>query len=634
MVGIIEPIEETEDKKKIRELTQEKEWILSNIPSLAQYISLFPHNVILGKFDTFGTIFKEGSVNFGWSFRSTSHLDDNAYAETIEAAAISLAPGGVFLDDGKRESWTRFERISPLKTLQTKLGREYKIKVICTSQKANAVLIERGIVRDDGILVFFSDQYGNEILSEGANLINPGWLELEMPILSTRNRIISKIRDIIVPKSPNGLKSRMDFKDVHPVIENEISMAFNGVDFIDTDLISISDKIAEEVIEVLCNDSEITIKEKLKARAVPVGGDEAAIQTFPLNVAYGRTSYPVINDQRNIPVSLLPRNFEAPTLENLSHKVGDLFNSLNKLRKWIGTQPIEIVEFDDCFTNSLLEKTLHQILFENCFIHKVDFEELVKVRNISLYDRNFPDLCESNSPLLILGGSEANASEEAGECFSDNVCNPLLRHIQEGVLKRILAICFGSQAMLQAYGKIKEIPIITVPGALQFGAFPAVFSGTQTNILQELSDGIYSVGMTRGWYSDTLGKRPSDLIPIAYEADVQNGRLMPALNLPPLGFSIFNGEIIAIQFHPELPLSGEDAIDKPVEWMYRNERLLKRKYDLPLTENGRIDFESYFKPLGREKKGIAPWIKRDIGPVFLLNTLLKHAKECLKYSPT
>jgi hypothetical protein len=278
-------------------------------------------------------------------------------------------------------------------------------------------------------------------------------------------------------------------------------------------------------------------------------------------------------------------------------------------------------------------KALHDILDERCFIMGIDFNALVGVLNISLKDKKFPNLNREIAPMIILGGSEANASDENGKRFTDNVCIPLLEEIESCSIKKVLAICFGSQAVLQAYGRIKNVPISTMPGALQFGAFPAAFDESQKDILQELSGGMYTVGLTHGWYSDCSGKRPSDMRPIAFEAGLLNGKLKPFHGLPPLGFSLFDGKVITTQFHPELQLSGKDENNQIAEWMEQNYGIIDRWYDAPASNSGRSLFEKHFKPRGKSKNGVVPWIKKDVGPVFILNTLLKQARECVKYCP-
>jgi GMP synthase-like glutamine amidotransferase len=510
------------------------------------------------------------------------------------------------------------------------LGDEYRIKIISSGKRANAVYIERAINKQDSSKVFFSDEYGEKILTEGAGFLDIEHLELEHPMMFVRNNVISILREMLVAKTPKGLARRMDFRDIHPVIERVIGEDLQGRNLYNDDLLLLSKEVSDRVVEILKASNVSSIVKRLDEYAVPSGEDDSCIQTLSLSVAEGNTKYPSINDKRTIPIKYLPRNLEVPMLDDLSFKVRELYDRLIELQKILKVPPITIVEFDNCFTNSLLLKALKEILAEPCFINYTDILKLVRVVNCSLgggIESEFESIVKNTSPVIILGGSEANASDPDGRRFIERVCMPLIEDVESDFNRRVLAICFGSQVMLEAYGRLNNASITTIPGPFKFGAFPVAFQNSE--ILQELSGGIYSLGLTHGWYSDCTGTRPVDMRPIAFEADVKDGKLTPELKLPPLGFSLCDGKLITTQFHPELQLTGVNENNALISWIERNYGYIARKYEANGLKNPKAFFSRNFSPNGISKKGIVPWITRDAGQIFLLNVLLKLTKDSM-----
>jgi len=632
-----------EKENTLRQLHQEREEILEKIPDLSKFTSFYPYNVIPGKFDEFREVFPESSIRFGWSFRATSHLDDASYAQTMKIVALTLAPGGVFLDDGKRESWTRFERISSFESLQKELGPEYRIRIISSGQNAKAILVERGIVQDDGCIEFFSDHYDKKMLKCDVRFVEVDEWKTKLPQMFIRNQIIAVIRGLIVKETPEGLKGRMNFKDVHKVIEEELSKVFTGEawEFLlevketaSTEVLELAGSIAERVIDVLRANPELNMRNLLEEKIVPLS--EGIVQTFARSSLPQETNA-YIQTPRVFPVACLPRNRDLPSPERIKDRFFELTRTLIELKEYTNSPPIRIIEFDDCFTNSLLVKALGDILEDAGFAYGVGFDELVSVTNVSLRDGKFPNIKEDKSSIFIIGGSVDNASDKNGQAFSDRFCGPLLSDVSRGASKRVLGICFGSQVVLQAFGKMKHIKFKTLPGALQYGAFPIAFIDENHKILKDLSGGVHTVGMTRESYSIVDGYKDLgfEMQALAYETMYQNGRLVVNTGLPN-AFSILDDRVVTTQFHPEIQLRKIDISHPLNGWLTENHDRIRKGFkqgyaqEAGSTINRPLDlFRQQFNIQGQGKDGPVSWVEQDVGPIFLVNTLLTQVKSLL-----
>jgi GMP synthase-like glutamine amidotransferase len=608
-------------------LQNEKLRLHESAPDLSKYISLYPYNIIPARFDDYDEIFPASSVHFAWSFRATSHIDDEEYSKTVKKLAESLAPGGVYLDDGKRESWTRFERLEILSDIQRELGDEFRVRIISDGENANSVLIERAYKNDKEESMYYSDHA--EIMSEGKEFIDIDEWKIKLPRLLVKNKIIKVLRGMFADPARWPYQN-MHFKNVHPkldkFVEKEVDTLFwnyliESDEGLSDDILKLVNGISKKILRVII--SELEESESEKNEFVPVNPG-TAVQTIPRLTAvkdkYG------INTERTFPVELLPRNHDIPNLEQVKRERMELAKCLIDLKEKSGNPPIHLIEFDDCFTNGLTMKTLNSILEDACFIFETDPEELIASSNVKLKEGEYPSLNDPNQ-IYIIGGSLNSAADRYGRKLTDEFCLPLLKQIESGAPARALGICFGSQSLMQAFGRLKDRQIKTVPGALQYGAFPFKFRQNSANVLGDLTGKNFTGYMTREDYTciDSLsGLNPDDITPMAYELKESNGQVMINSEITPPVFNLLGGKVTVVQFHPEITLKDPETYEQIKKWTNKN---LSLNTSYLLTKD---IFDSQFDIKGKDGEGERPWVEEDIGPVLLMKILHNQAKSLIE----
>jgi hypothetical protein len=622
---------------QIQVLRLEKLEILAKIPDLSEHISLYPFNVIPGKFDELREIFPESSTHFIWSKKATSHQNDQEYVGTFKQIAGILAPGGVFADDGQRESWTRYERIGLLETLQDELGKKYKISIVADGKNVRSVLLERGIVQEDDNVRFPSEHIGEKMLNTDCDFLElKEWMDRQ-PENYIRNRVIEKIRRVLL-KSSDGLGGRMHFKEVHQIIERELQQMFGSVEWQyltqvnvgeSPDIDGLARRIATKITLVVKEEVPDDLKRLFEWRAVPIG-ENAAVQTFERLDDDGTN--PHINTSRVIPVNMLPRNLGIPSEETLNPRRMAMVEGLSILHNITGAPPIDILEFDDCFTNPFMLEMLRRIIDPFCFAYDKKFEELVRIRNVKLKSGEYPNPLELG-PICFVGGSLDSASDEHGKLFIDKFCKPFLEKVNAGK-QRGYGSCFGSDVLVQAMGQLKGGNPKIVPGALQYGAFPITFTGSHRSILRELTSAACTVSMTRQDYSlvDGLEKFYGEIEPFAYEMDYRDGRLEVNKDLPPVGFSLFGGKLLTAKWHSELSLREPDG-ETLNRWLHRSHDDIRTNFLGSRNDALRSPSNIYtnqFDLKARDEGGEVQWVEHDIGPLLLTNILHKHVDDTLE----
>ena len=127
--------------------------------------------------------------------RSLSHLDDASYQTFVNEILIRLKPGGIMLDDGIAESYTRHLRVSELRTLQKKLEPEYKFHLIGDHEKPKSVIIQRGIKQANNTYNFIPQRElrDNHIRAEH-KIVSLGHFETTWPKAACKNEVIKKLR--------------------------------------------------------------------------------------------------------------------------------------------------------------------------------------------------------------------------------------------------------------------------------------------------------------------------------------------------------------------------------------------------------------------------------------------------------
>jgi len=190
----------------------------------------------------------------------------------------------------------------------------------------------------------------------------------------------------------------------------------------------------------------------------------------------------------------LTMNADVPQFEDLHLERMALMSSLEILYKRSGCKPpITLVEHKGCFTNTAMRKTLTKILGGAKYFRKYVLPFTVRPSY-----RVYP--IPKNDKIFILGGSVNDTYDSFGLTFTDRFSLPLLEQVINSNRIRVLGICFGHQSLIEAYGKIIDIPIMTFRDNLQFGFYPVDFIGSHPGLSQLVSPSSKGVAFTRSGY--------------------------------------------------------------------------------------------------------------------------------------
>lgn len=669
--------------QRIEERIREKQALLDEkFPEeqvdLSGLITIYAHNVILGYFEEFGEIFPEGEASFAFvhSYRATSHAEDSVYQDLILQAAKRLKPGGIIIEDGKRESYTRFERLEELKhveellKLQAQLGPEYRIKVISDGQKSKSVVLERAVIQPDDRKVFFSDN--NDILrGQELNYIPLEQFASQSVKIIFRNEIIKKLRALLIDPMVDGVplenrfgaitSGRMDFRAIHSrntldeLLETEIFRDDTRMKILRT--MTPQEKpyqrIIDEIFDRICQQVPL-IQERKEAseKGAVLLNQNTVIRTFASRRGQ-RDSH--VNSTRRHKASDLPRNLDIPDLQDqaLEAERVQLVQKLKSIKEKTGKKPLVILEFDNCFSNILMQDSIRELLGSDA-----DYNELVEVKNIRLKGEEYPK--QEDGIIYVIGGSLNDAYDKHGEKFTNNFSKELLEKIEAGACIRALGVCFGSQSLLQAYGQLKGKRIRTEKGALEFGPMPVTFSGDDPS-LRHLSGKYCSAPFTRSGYSMVDSEEEnSDLKPIAFEGIHDGKSWQRDENLPPVGYSMLDGRVKTVQFHPEIKLTKEKHRKILRKHLQHNFESIFKDFGPPARSRTRAaDLmhlakeapDLVMRSIARDRSALSSpsfifgnnidlgamddkyrpttWLKKDIGAAFLVPTLLDQANSLL-----
>ncbi|MBI2639129.1 hypothetical protein HYW83_06095 [Candidatus Peregrinibacteria bacterium] len=654
---------------------------------LAQHITIWPHHVILGKFEEFGQLVEEKPLlDMVNCFRASSHLEDAAYETLMESFCRRLKPGGIILDDGMRESYTRYERIEIWQRLQQKLGPQYRVEVICSAAGPRSILVQRCIAGEDGSFAFFNAAEKAELLRSGCSGVPIDEYATSWPERVLRSQIMGELRRILIDstlitgdsEADRALKirrGRFEFQGVHREVDDLLERSIFGTDQWRN---ASAGEVGAPLWEAcrlnavgLVNSEIKKVRNRVRAMeggAILLNNDpEFSTETFPLRGKDGEG----IHKKRRIPVNELPRNSRIPRLVDLQDEQRNLVATLEEICERTGGQPpLTLVEFGDCFTNPLMRGALEQLLGGEAA------KRLMTVKNVRLRSGEYPSFPDTG--VVILGGSLDDTYDPRGMAFTEECAVPLVKRIQNGNTLRAVGVCFGHQALLEAYGKVNGLPFKTVRGALEFGAFPVRFADSHAS-LKHLQGQTCTLAMTHSGYVLVPGyETVDDVKPLAFPCSgfSKPGKGAIDSSLPPVAFSFANGKIITSQFHPEVQLAdrhhrlvlkrhlarhtdgirrefaeivtgtslqaarlmagknpdplGLSLKRRPREIVEPNEaqkphhpRLRVRPAELNSTyyiNNHTLNFGAVDKNGKR-----VPWIERDIGPAWFLATLQHHA---------
>lgn len=656
-----------ERRKEIK--LREKAFILSkkalerDRTDLAGEITIYPHNVVLGDFADFKTVMPDAPA-FDWvrSWRASSHADDEQYAELIEACAYRLKPGGIITEDGKRESYTRFERVEQLQALQKKLGGEYRVSLIAKANGPSGVLIERAVVRKDGETIFFSEKKGKKLLRQDVQLVPVDIFAARWPEMLVRNEMISRFRHYFIDSllqdcgpeetRKRTYQGRMQFRDLHAPLDKCLEdNFFNSEEWNEKIKFKVpGDSEYDEYIERVWGTvvSEI-FKVRRRVEAVTKGAvllrsESAVIRTFPLRYPVDEKVGRSISHSRSCRVKDLPRNSNIPDLSDakLENERQSLVTALSEIRKLTGKPPLRLHLYN-CFTDVAMLDTVLTLLGVG---EDPEKRELFRTTNVKIegsYDPaagekvySYPE--QEDGVIDIFGGSTNDAYDDGGKNYIEEFVMPWLSAVDGGARVRGLGICFGSQCILEGLGKLKGFDVKTERGALQFGPFPVVF-GERHVAVKHLANQACTAVFTRSGYSipdDSILSR-INLRPLAFEGKMsENGIWLPNQELPPVAFSLLDGRVMTTQMHLEANITDPRHLQPLSRYAGRHAKGLSETFGhtLFLSKNPLaspnylrdhhfgLDAEDVF---GKKTK----WVTRDIGMAFLIPSLLHLANDLL-----
>lgn len=183
-------------------------------PDLNTLADFEPHQFIPGYFermpDLLGPEAQKG-VSIMSSVRSDSHEDDAAWDADIRGNLPFLAPGGILITDGQRESYSRVQRlISDLPE-----GYRQFWAVQNADGAVHSLVIQRQPNSGDPWIDVPNSRI-NGVFSEGVALQDP----FEVMHARTDLQVLNGVRRGLVAK--RVLKGREDFAGLQSVIENEV----------------------------------------------------------------------------------------------------------------------------------------------------------------------------------------------------------------------------------------------------------------------------------------------------------------------------------------------------------------------------------------------------------------------------
>ncbi|PIR55382.1 hypothetical protein COU74_01270 [Candidatus Peregrinibacteria bacterium CG10_big_fil_rev_8_21_14_0_10_36_19] len=602
--------------KKTQEFLDEYFDLTNN--SLNGSIVIHPHNVVLGDFSEFGEIFPEkDSFLMASSFRAISHAEDFDYKNTVVSVAKRLLPGGLFLEDGRRESYTRFDRIALLKTLSLELGPEYRVKIIQGQDESlKTTVIERGVLLADGSYEFFTDT--NNILRDNQETT----VDLEKAldthqVYLIKNLVIQKVRNLFIDgvfenKSRDDYRSRivfsqrLEFVHLHPEIERIMRHVNYATD-------ANPESIAAEIYEKLQRESE---KIKTQVRAFVDGAVPLRKKAYPLIIpSQSKYVESGVNEPETIDIEGIPRNSLVPTIQTselLRSLQVQLIEKCKRIKQITGAAPIQLVEYD-ALTSPMMRRTLEKVLQD---------KDLFEINDGTPEDIQ-------NDAIYLIGGNFTHTVDDHNNII-DKFAYPLLERIKNGSNIAVFGVGFGSQIALEAYGKAHNVQIETQEGALEFGPTPVIFDPSVPLIGSDKLSAGCSVVMTHSRYS---------VIP-----DIENSGLKPLAKytkvFSPPACEGEKGRLITCQFHPEVELSSDDDRKILSEHLQRYSKKILRQFDVPNLK-GRSVYGRSTSPhtlanhniniIAVNKRGEKePWISRDICMAFMIPQLLKQVEIILE----
>lgn len=140
---------------------------------LLEQAPFYFRNIYVADFSEIDTLFPDKQIiHYGSSVRWTSHVDNDIYKKVISDTVRRIAPGGIYIDDGIRRSYSREIRIDEVNEVLQKYRdptlRAYLIRN--NDSSIVSVIFERGIENIDWSIDFFPRADLEWNLLEGCSL--------------------------------------------------------------------------------------------------------------------------------------------------------------------------------------------------------------------------------------------------------------------------------------------------------------------------------------------------------------------------------------------------------------------------------------------------------------------------------
>ncbi|MDH5596725.1 MAG: hypothetical protein OEY44_01365 [Candidatus Peregrinibacteria bacterium] len=671
-------------------------------------IPFYPSKVYLGHFEDIEEIFPQApTFDYVQSVMSLNHSEDELYVESMRQLALRLKPGSVHDDTGVRQSYTRFERVDLLVALQEELGPDYKITVCEHQGRTKRVTVERAVMDAYGTRVFYSDEDGAEENLPDHDVYSIREFSKRQPKTIFRNQVIRRLRHLLIPEVDleqdpatiyeSLMKMRMKLRDIFGP-NNELYQGLEEEIFSDPEWLAIQhlspeseeykrwvDRAMEHI-----KDTRTEVRNRfIRVSRPPTGRIRTFSQTMPAVVLednLARTTAPApmlpmdpstapppshsfaedttippsvrletpmaIYVPREIPARLLPRGVDYSE-ELLEEQRMNLVRDLRILQNLLGDHPVNLIEFDTCFTNPLMIFFLCELLGlpEPHTKETLQKSGLVRIENVKMMSGHFPSIRKG---LTIEGGSLNDPTDPYGGAFTAQFSLEALKRIDRGELVRIIGICFGSESILEAYGKLKGHNMYTDKGVLQFAPSPQIYNTMGHPSLDYLAGQACAVAITRSGYSIVPQTALNgDLIPLAYEGKLIEGAGIvdmglhdpyqlvgatldpvskttiwePDYSLPATAYTMLGGKADTIQAHPEVRLAIERDLEIIKQFTRQTARQTNPGLGIRTAQDVIFRNMDLYKTnaLGRQER----WIKNDFGMPWMIPTMHHHVKSLI-----
>jgi len=439
-----------------------KKELLNNNTNFFQYLTVFPKNIILMKFQELYKSLEENQMfNIIIGGKSTSHLNDMDYGDFLINILKNMKKGAVYVDDGIRESYTDFLRIDELEEAIEKQNKkeEFKTYFVYENNKNKTIksfFIHRKIKGNSRFPIEMT-------LHENHKYISLEEFKNNKEFISNRikNQLLEELK---VFSTSINIFERSFFEKIflyyRRKIDKNLEKEINPLDPPDH-IVNKLRKGKETMINIIKSTLILMEQESLFK-------EEDNIEVLSL-----------INDKkRTIPKNYIYSNSHLPNLNERPKDLDTLKNNLNELKKLSedNSKPIIFINDTNDFSNELLEETIKEIIPQGEeFIEKIDIEKIEE------------NLDKITSGIIIL--NSAKIGKEADE--QKRIVELLIEKTKRNPDIRILALGNYHNLFLENYNfggenTTTKYNLTSEKQCLEFGALPIRLSDTNSEMVQSL----------------------------------------------------------------------------------------------------------------------------------------------------